>query len=268
MRSPTISSPCCRTRPRAWPVCSVATNRSSRHCGPDSLSSYLDSLTGILRGDLGPAVSGVPVSSDLAQQLLDTGPRLVVAASLVAAAAWIATALAPSRRRPTPWLDLLCLTPPYVHAFVALILLLLMGVTVDPTAGGPAWWVVIVSSAVAPAALVAAQASHVMSEALSSDHALFARSMGLREPELRRLLRREVWVSMAPSLERTFLWLFLSMLFGEIVLSLPGVGASFAVALRNTDVNMLLCQIGVIAVLSNTARVAATVVRARHGIVD
>lgn len=230
--------------------------------------TYLDSLLGLLIGDLGVTVSGVPVASDLARQLVNTGPRLIVAAVLVVAAARIATAAAPTRPRPTPGLDLLCLVPPYLHAFVALILLLLLGVTVDPAVSGAAWWAVVAASAVGPAALVAAQASRVMSEALSADHALFARSMGLRERELRRLLRREVWMSIAPSVERVFLWLFLSMLFSEIVLSLPGVGSSFAVALRNSDANLLLGQIGIIAVLSNTARVVAAIVRARHGIID
>ena len=230
--------------------------------------TYLDSLTGLLTGDLGMTVSGVAVSSDLARQLLDTGPRLIAGAMLVVAAARIAITLAPIRPQPTPTLDLLCLVPPYLHAFVALILLLLLGGTGDAVVAGAAWWAVVVSSAGGPAALVAAQASRVMSETLSADHALFGRSMGLRERDLRRLLRREVWVAIAPSVERVSLWLFLSMLFGEIVLSLPGVGSSFAVALRNSDANMLLCQIVVIAALSNTARVAATIVRVRHGIID
>ena len=230
--------------------------------------TYLDSLARLTQGDLGTSVSGVPVASDLARQLRDTGPRLVIATVLVVVAAWLATALAAPRPRPSPALELLCLVPPYVHAFVALILLLLLGVAVDPAVAGAAWWAVVLSSAVAPAALVAAQASRVMSETLSADHALFARSMGLRDREVRRLLRREVWVSIAPSVERIFLWLFLSMLFGEIVLSLPGVGSSFAVALRSSDVNMLLCQVGVLAIASNGARVAATFVRARHGIID
>ena len=230
--------------------------------------TYLESLLGLLIGDLGVSVSGVSVASDLAGQMANTGPRLIAAVVLVVAAARMATAVAPARPRPTPALDLLCLVPPYLHAFVALILLLLLGVTVDPAVAGAAWWAAIASSAVGPAALVAAQASRVMSVALSADHALFARSMGLRERELRRLLRREVWVSIAPSVERVFLWLFLSMLFGEIVLSLPGVGSSFAVALGSSDTNLLLGQIGIIAVLSNTARVAATIVRARHGIID
>ena len=230
--------------------------------------TYLDSLAGLMHGDLGTNVNGVPVASELARQLRDTGPRLVIASLLVALAAWLATALAPPRPRPARVLELLCLVPPYVHAFVALILLLLLGVAVDPAVAGAAWWAVVLSSAVAPAALVAAQASRVMSEVLSADHALFARSMGLRDRGVRRLLRGEVWVSIAPSVERIFLWLILNMLFGEIVLSLPGMGSSFAVALRSSDVNMLLCQIGVLAVLSNSARVAATIVRARHGIID
>ena len=230
--------------------------------------TYLDSLMGLLTGDLGVTVGGVLVASDLARQLANTGPRLIAAAVLIVAAARIATAATPARPRPTPALDLLCLVPPYLHAFVALILLLLLGVTVDPAMFGAAWWAVVVSSAVGPAALVAAQASRVMSEALSADHALFARSMGLRERELRGLLRREVWISITPSAERVFLWLFLSMLFGEIVLSLPGVGSSFAVALHSSDANLLLSQIGIIAISSNTARVVASIIRARHGIID
>ena len=243
------------------PVVSALQNRLGQR-------TYLESLTGFLTGDFGSSVHGVAVLSDLARQLGDTGPRLMAGALLVGLAALAATALAPPRPRPTPVLDLLCLMPPYLHAFVALVALLALQVGVGPAVGGAAWWAAVLSAAVAPAALVAAQARRRMSEALSADHATFARSMGLGERDLRRLLRREVWVEIAPSVERVLLWLFLSMLFSEIVLSLPGVGSSFAVALRNSDVNMLLAQIGAIAILSNSARIVATIVRARHGITD
>ena len=230
--------------------------------------TYWESLEGLLTGDFGKTISGVSVAEELSLQFMDTVPRMAVAAVLVALTASVSISLAPSRRRPTPFLDLMCLIPPYVHAFVALIGLLLL----QSVAGPPAAWgrgaAAALSAAIAPAALVAAQASRTTSEVLSADYALFCRSMGLGERSLRRLLRPQVWVALAPSAERTFLWLFLSLIFSEIVLSLPGFGSSFAVALRNSDVNMLLCQIAIIAIVSNSARVVATTVRAYHGIID
>lgn len=230
--------------------------------------TYPETLFATLSGDFGTSVDGVPVVIALGEQLADTIPRLLVALTIVAMAAWLALRSASIKSRQTPLLDFVCLTPPYVHAFIALFVLFLSGGLVSTQTGSIAWCMTIIVAAIAPSALVSAQATTIMASRLASDYALFARSMGLNELEIRKLLYHDAWISLVPSLERTVLWLFLSLIFAEIVFSLPGFGSGFASALRRSDINILLAQILLLAAISNLARMVSGGFRAFYGIAD
>jgi len=230
--------------------------------------SYSETLRGALVGDFGVSVDGLSVTDAVGIQMLETLPRLLTASVIVLVVMMAMLVAARPKKLRAPLLDFLCLVPPYLHAFIALIFVALIGGSLDVAGAGSLWWGAVLAAAVAPSALLGAQAWSVMSQGLASDHAVFASSMGLGAWRIRMLLRHDAWVKLLPSLDRTFLWLFLSVNFAEIVLSLPGFGSSFASALRRSDVDMLLAQIVVLALLSNIARIAAASLRALYGVQD
>lgn len=226
--------------------------------------SYAEVLQHAIVGDLGISVDGVPVMTALVSQAEDSLPRFVLAGVIVAVVLVFVVQIARPRRDRLAALEFICLVPPYVPAFGALACLLLAGTSIEQDR--LVWIAVVLSAAVIPAAVVGAQGMRAVADAVASDYALYARSMGLDEHAVRGLLRHEIWIGLAPSLERTVLWLAVSMMFAELVLSLPGFGSAFASALRRSDVNMLVAQITFLAVLSNIAWVIASAFRARYGV--
>ena len=220
---------------------------------------YWDRLLDLLTGKFGTNVDGVPVVSQLAEAVAFSAPRFIIAAGLVALVGRLVLQRSPKRRGIDRWLEFLVQVPPFVWGFVGFICVVSVSDAVDKSFMSLSSFITIVATAATPAVLMALQGRAVMRELDRSDYALFLRSLGFSSSQVASIVRRDAVRKLIPTIEKLVMWLALSLLFAEMLLSMPGIGLAFTAALSRSDVDSLLGIVVLLAILSNLARVMSSI---------
>jgi ABC-type dipeptide/oligopeptide/nickel transport system permease component len=224
---------------------------------------YFDRLVAMMKGDLGKSVDGVPVVRQIIEALALSIPRFLIAAALLVV---IATAVL---RRPAHYgvvdagLEWAVQVPPFVWCFFGFIVVITTSDGVDKSALSISNLATVVATATAPAALLVLQARNVMRQQALSDFAIYMQSLGMPASNRAGVLRSAAIHQLLPTIEKLVMWLALSLLFSEMLLSLPGIGQLMLAALSRSDVNSLLGIILLLATLSNLTRLIVAFVQLR-----
>ncbi len=223
--------------------------------------TYIETLAGLMRLDLGRTLDAVPVYDELRRALALSAPRVSFAFLIVCA---VAVTVAFVSRIPRRLFSFLSFLPPYVSAFIAVLLLLLFGAA---SPGDPALGVACtLAVALSPAMLVAEQAATVTARNLATEYARNLVALGANNAFVRRSLLANLLAELAPSLEKVLVLIAASLLFAEPILGLPGLGTAAVRAVRRADADLVMGVTLVFALGVSIARVAAVGVRARFGL--
>jgi len=219
-------------------------------------------LTRLATGDLGDTLDGTRVAAELLAGLQSSLPR-VAAAGLVVVATIIAVGHAPRPALPglARLAGILVFLPPFLFPFAGLVLLL----AVDGFDSGLQPVVVLLSLALPPSAMVAAQTAAIMTRHLNSAFAINLRARGASRRRQRWLLLPAVGLELLGTLEKLIVGLFTALLFVEPLLGETGFGALMLRAIRRSDLELTLALVLFLAMLVNVARIVAGRSRSRLG---
>ncbi len=215
---------------------------------------YLNRLGSLLVGDMGNSVDGVPIVRVIGDALALSAPRLLLAALLLVAVGAAVLRRPPSDDKLTPWLEWAVQIPPFVWCFIGFIVVVLISDGVDKSILSVSSFATVLATMAAPAALLALQTRSVMRDLAGSDFAVYMKSLGIGEAEAAGVVRSAAIRQLMPSIEKLVMWLTLSLIFAEMLLSMPGLGLALTAALSLSDVDALLGLIIVLAVISNGTR--------------
>lgn len=223
--------------------------------------SYSEVITALAALDFGRTIDGVPVGDELGRAIALSLPRILGAFALVCVAA-LATAYV--RRVPRALVTFLSFLPPYVAAFVALLVLLVLGAA---SPGHPVLGALgTLAVAVSPAMMTVGQAAGVMRRNLGSEFARTLIAVGAGERFLRSRLLPNLVAELVPSLEKVFVMIAAGLLFAEPILGLPGIGTTAVRAVRRADPDLVLGVTLVFSVSVVLARLSAVAIRRRFGL--
>lgn len=228
--------------------------------------SYSSMISGYLRGDFGVTADGVPVGSEVLRGVGRSFPRLGTALVLALVVAFSSAYFVAARERGRSFaLSYLVFFPPYGIPFVVLVCVLFTGVGL--TEESPIAWVEgVVAIVVTPAAMLALQANAVMRRELKAPHSSVMRVNGVSAQRLRLLLFTNIAVELTPSIEKVVASTLVGLMFSELVLGLPGVGALAVRAVRRSDVELLAAIVVVFSVVICTARTISAAARHAYGL--
>ena len=231
-----------------------------------AIRGYGQVLFDLANGDLGKTLDGVPVTAEVWTALEATVPRVVAAFAGVLMVV-LAVAFLPRPGNPAVWhgLTLTSFLPPFLIPFACLVLALAMDLAIG-TEGlfDTGWWLTVVAMAVSPAALAGAQTANIMKRNLEEPFAKTVLASGATPIRQRRRLLHNLFVELAPGLEKMLTAMITATMFAEPILGETGFGTMVVRAIRRTDVDLLLASVLAAAIAINLGRVAGVSVRALY----
>lgn len=223
--------------------------------------SYLESLLGLFRLDLGRTIDGVAVSAELMQGAAASGLRVAGAIGIIVATMLM---VAFSRRVPRSLFSVMSFLPPYVVASLALLIALAIGSASSDSAMLQV--LAMAAIAVSPAALLAEQTAAITERNLASDFTRTMVAAGADHVFVRRKLLANLVVEIAPSFDKALVALLAALMFAEPLLGLPGIGTTAVRAVKRADPELLVGITAAFAVCVAATRMAAVLVRRQFGL--
>ena len=215
--------------------------------------SYPEMLLGLFSLDFGVSADGVLVISELSRHLMISLPRLSLALIFAVIVALVASFTAGRLQKGVlPILSYILFFPMYGIAFLLFVLLLVTGSRLDSGSIMP-WFACTVAISIPPSALLASQAYSITKSHLESQHAINFLSMGISPHRLRQLLLHNLLYEIVPTFEKVMTGAVTGLMFSELVLGMPGIGALAIRAIRRADIELLL---GVVVVLAGIICIA------------
>lgn len=223
--------------------------------------SYLESLLGLFRLDLGRTIDGVAVTAELMQGAAASGLRVAGAIGIIVATILM---VAFSRRAPRSLFSVMSFLPPYVVASLALLVALAIG---SASSDSTMLQVLAMAAiAVSPAALLAEQTAAITERNLASDFTRTMVAAGADHVFVRRKLLANLAVEIAPSFDKGLVALLAALMFAEPLLGLPGIGTTAVRAVKRADPELLVGITVAFAVCVAATRMAALLVRRQFGL--
>lgn len=211
--------------------------------------SYLETLTDLLKFNLGRTLDGTAVSAELWQASMQSLPIVIVALVLLVLSALIAALFSMSNRTAAA-IAFAAFLPPFLFAFLASAFGLFGLSNLEVPA-------LCAAVALPPCCLWASIAQRTMQRELAMPYADTLRGLGLSSTPLRRMLLNDMMIKMTPTLDKAFSSVLAALLFCEPVLGRSGLGTLAARAARRNDVDLVLGVVLVFASFVACARIAA-----------
>jgi len=213
--------------------------------------TYFEILADLVDGELGVTLDGVPVEEAVGRALLDSLPRMGLALTIIIFAVVLAIVLTRSRGGVgRNLMGLFAFLPPYLPAFI-LLPLALSTVSYIPE------FVIVLSIAATAAFAAAFQACTVLVHISHQPFVTTYRAYGLTELEIKKHLTKNILYAIAPSLERWFAQIIVSLMLAEAVFGVSGLGTLTIRAIQQTDVLLLMAIASLFAVWVSLVRLGA-----------
>lgn len=232
------------------------------------LRPYLEALSGLFAGNLGQTLDGQPVTTVLAQALLESLPRFAGAVFILGGVCFLT---AVSTRGTTPSLqalgEFIAFLPAYVAPFLGLAVLLAVQLSTGTPFPGVAFeFVAVLALSTSGAALLAAQTARITQRNLSSQFAASIRAAGATYWQLRCRLLHNLISEISPTFEKVVVGLMAAMLFTETILGLSGFGTLAIRAVRRSDIDLLLGVTLIVASVVALSRILTWIIRTGYGV--
>lgn len=229
--------------------------------------SYGGSVAGFLKGDLGTTIDGTAVSTEIANAVVASLPRLSAAILLILAVPLI-VAHFPARQlgKVASASSFVAFLPPFLAPVLMLWILLLIQTSSPEAALLVAPWLLCLSIALPAAAIAASQTALVTRRNRELPFAVTIRSLGASEFRLRTRMLPHLVLELAPTFEKLLIGLVTALLFAESIFAEEGLGSLTLRAIRRSDLDLMLALIVFTALLVGLLRFGRILLRGAYGL--